>query len=101
MIARYNRLGFVVGVPGLVLQIAGCFLADPQQQGSRLLLTSVCMLFGTVLLMIGLSYFALAKGRSPVWGLMTFLSLVGVLVLVALKDQSGPAPEAGDVHEPT
>ena len=96
MIAKYSRWGLAVGVPGLVLQIAGCFISQQQY-----VLGSVCMVFGTALLSIGLSYYALAKGRSPAWGCMTFLSIVGVLVLVALKDQSGPALEVGEAHEQT
>ncbi len=96
MIAKYSRWGFAVGVPGLVLQIAGCFISQQQY-----VLGGVCMVFGTALLSIGLSYYALAKGRSPAWGCMTFLSVIGMIVLAVLRDRSGPAPEVGERHEQT
>ena len=43
-------------------------------------------LVGTGLLMAGLAFYALAKGRSPAWCLMGLLSIIGLIVLACLKD---------------
>ena len=45
-------------------------------------------LVGTVLLLIGLAFYAKAKGRHPAWCLMAFLSLIGLIVLALLKDKA-------------
>jgi hypothetical protein len=41
-------------------------------------------LFGTVLLLVGLAYYAKAKGRNPAWCLFAFLSII----LACLKDKA-------------
>ena len=38
---------------------------------------------------VGFGYYAKAKGRSILWGLCGFLSLLGLLILALLKDKSG------------
>jgi len=53
------------------------------------------MLVGTVLLIIGLAYYARAKGRHPAWCLMGFLSVIGLIVLACLKDYGKGATESG------
>ena len=75
MIKRYNNISLLSGVPGLILQIAGRVINEP-----------LVMLVGTILLMIGLAYYAKAKGRHPAWCLMGFLSIIGLIVLACLKD---------------
>jgi len=35
-----------------------------------------------------LAYFAMAKGRSPAWGVLAFISILGLVVLFVLKDVS-------------
>lgn len=77
MIAKYNNISLTCGIPGIILQIAGRLIGQP-----------VVIIAGTVLLMVGLAYYAKAKGRSPAWCLMGFLSLVGLIVLACLKDCS-------------
>ena len=42
---------------------------------------------GTVLLILGLSMYARAKGHSPWWCLMGVLSIIGLIVLAALPDR--------------
>jgi hypothetical protein len=85
MIARYNNISLALGAPGIILQIAGYVMAqNPQQQQVGFLV----QLGGTVLLIAGLAMYAKAKGRSPAWGLMGFLSLIGLIVLACLKDET-------------
>ena len=93
MIARYNKLSLAWGVPGIILQIVGEIMrtSSPQEGVGKLLagdpvIGFLVTLAGTVLLLVGLAYYAKAKGRSPAWSLMAFLSLVGLIVLACLKD---------------
>ena len=44
----------------------------------------------TVSLLIGLAYYAKAKGHSPWWGLFGLLSCIGILVLALLPDRLKP-----------
>lgn len=86
MIESYNRKSFIFGIPGIILQVAGNFMRNPEGMiTSPGALISLC---GTVLLMIGLAFYAKAKARHPVWCLFAFLSLIGLLVLALLKDRS-------------
>ena len=78
-------MSFLFGVPGLVLQIAGRFVGDGDVLSGLPLLMS---LVGTVLLIVGLGYYAKAKGRHLAWGLMGLLSIIGLIVLACLKDRS-------------
>ena len=77
MIKRYNHISFAWGIPGIVLQIGGHLIGQP-----------LVLLLGTVLLVVGLAYYAKAKGRSPAWCLMAVLSLIGLFVLARLKDRA-------------
>ena len=92
MIARYNNLSLLLGVPGLILQIAGNVMRLPSEgapaaAGHRGRLGGLLLLAGTVMLFFGLAYYAKAKGRSPAWCLMALLSLVGIIVLACLSDE--------------
>lgn len=75
MIKKYNNISLAWGIPGIVLQIAGNVIGE-----------LLVILVGTILLMVGLAYYAKAKGRSPAWCLMGFFSLIGLIVLACLKD---------------
>jgi len=59
-----------------------------------LALLALASLLGTVLFIIGLCYYAKAKGRSGWWGLMGFLSLIGLIVLACLKDYNKQSKSA-------
>jgi hypothetical protein len=86
MIKRYNNLSFVFAIPGIIAQIFGnIYMRSNPDSLSGALIT----LGGTGLLLVGFAYYALAKGRSPLWCLMAFLSCIGLLVLALLKDESG------------
>lgn len=85
MIKRYNNLSLAIAIPGLIIQIAGRFLIDGGQEALGLVMT----LGGTVMLLFGFAYYAKAKGRSPLWCLAGFLSLIGLIILALLKDHSG------------
>jgi HlyD family secretion protein len=82
MIQKFNSIGLMVGIPGLILQVVGKMITRADQVGIGLLVT----LAGTVMLLIGLAYYAKAKGRHPAWCLLAFLSLVGLILMACLKD---------------
>ena len=66
MITEYNRTSLRFGIPGALLQFPGPFLAEyiwPQID----LLPRFAAGLGSILLLIGLSYYARAKGRHPGW----------------------------------
>ena len=46
------------------------------------------IVLGTLFLLVGLAYYARAKGRSPWWCLFAFLSLIGLIVLACLEDRT-------------
>jgi len=74
---RYNRISLAWGIPGILLQVVGLGIEQP-----------LVMVLGTVLLVVGLAYYAKAKGRSAAWCLMAVLSLIGLIVLACLKDRA-------------
>ena len=84
MIKRYNDISLALGTPGIILQIVGIF-----NQAS--LFGSLALLAGTGLLIAGLAYYAIAKGRSGWWGLCGFLSWIGLVILALLKDRTPDA----------
>ncbi len=91
MIKRYNNISLALGVPGIILQIVGNIIAQANQGTNTALLGVLITLIGTALLIAGLAYYAMAKGRSGWWGLCGFLSCIGLLILAVLKDR---APDA-------
>ena len=83
MIARYNNISLLAGVPGIVLQFVGrYFMQTPDKHGLGI---GIAVL-GTGLLLVGFAFYAMAKGRNPAWCLMAFLSIIGLIVLACLKD---------------
>jgi apolipoprotein N-acyltransferase len=98
MIARYNRLSFAYGVPGIAMQIAGCFMSG-LGQGDVGLFGVVFLMFGILSLMIGLAYYAKAKGQSWAWCAAAFLSILGLLLLLLLEDKSQASRRPGEEHE--
>jgi len=88
MIMEYNRTSLRFGIPGALLQFPGPFLIEYLWPQIDLLPKCVAGL-GSILLLIGLSYYARAKGRHPGWCLFAFLSWFGILVLALLEGRSG------------
>lgn len=75
MRADLNKRSLWYGIPGLLFQTVG-YLGHP-----------IMGLFGSVLLILGLAHYARAKGHSGWYGLLGLFSWLGILVLIALKDQ--------------
>lgn len=92
MIAQYKRKSFYWGIPGAWLYLSGTVVRVSQDSIVDII-THPIILTGTILLVVGLSYYARAKGRNGFWGLFGLISpigliglIVGVAVLACLKD---------------
>lgn len=96
MIQRFNRASLYWGVPGVVLQILGVLIQVAHRiwgpPNTEIWIGMFLLMIGTLLLLVGLAYYAKAKGRSPAWCLLAFLGLPGwiamVLILSSLPDLS-------------
>jgi hypothetical protein len=98
MIAKYNRKSLVLGIPGLLLQVGCIFTANLITAKARsggatppdalALFLAAGSLVGAVLLIIGLGFYAKAKGYSAVLGLLGLLSCIGLLILAVLPDKT-------------
>ena len=98
MIAKYRRKALVFGVPGLLMQVvstAGIVLLNymaaraghaPDEWISNLL--TVGYYGGTLVLIIGLCEYADAKGQSRIWAAFAIASVVGLVILLCLKDKT-------------
>ena len=93
MDAALNRKSLTLGIPGIVMQIAGNIMvnvggANATQPNTVMILAGIVVaLVGTALLILGLSWYAKAKGQSGWWGLMGLLSCIGLIVLAVLPDK--------------
>ena len=98
MIPEYNRKSLLLGIPGLLIQIGFIFLpriavalgADPAARLPQWAVWGMILgpLLGAVLLIIGLCYYAKAKGYSVVLGLLGLFSCIGMLILAVLPDKT-------------
>ena len=88
MIAEYKNKGLIFIIPGLFLQFVSSLILD--MGGILTSLGHVLFRGGFILLLIGLYFYAQAKGRSSIWCLVAFLSFIGPIILVCLKDKTIP-----------
>jgi hypothetical protein len=99
LIPEYNRLGFMLGIPGLVLQTGASFMApmfQPMLGDSATTLTTVLSFCGMALVIAGLAYVAKAKGYHWALGFLGLFSCIGLIIIAVLPDKSpGPVPYYG------
>lgn len=81
--SRENKLGFAFGVPGLGLQIGGAVIGEALDMPA---IGAVLRLLGVVLLIVGIGYVAVYKGRKPAWALLGLIGCIGLIVMLVLKD---------------
>jgi uncharacterized membrane protein HdeD (DUF308 family) len=84
MLKSYNRMSFALGIPGIILQVCGLYAVA----GLRNERAWIFILFGIGLFIWGLAYYARAKSRSPWWCLLGLLSLLGMIILAFIPDDS-------------
>jgi hypothetical protein len=98
MIAKYNRKSLTIGIPGLLLQIVCLFLsnflaAKAKAGGNVPSVTMMALLgwgeiMGVILLIVGLCFYAKAKGYPAALGLLGLLSCIGLLILALMRDKT-------------
>ena len=95
MIEEYKKKANIGILAGLVLSIGARLAMGGLEPGSPVafVLAGVSII-GTVTFIWGCVQYALAKGRSGWWGAFGLLSLIGLLVLVLLKDHSDDRRQA-------
>ncbi len=98
--ARKNRISLTYGITGIGLQVVGCaFSIVAQDIDPVVALIGVAGLWiGAGLLVVGLGYYASAKGHHWAWGLVGLLSIIGLLILAALPDRHGRREEMGKLQ---
>lgn len=81
----------MIGV-GLLIQI-GASIALAVTNISLAILGMVSFL-GFIVFALGCYYYAKGKGRSGLWGIIGFLSLIGFIILLILPDKSANQSQA-------
>ena len=90
MIKRYNNLSFLFFIPGMIALVTGFILMEKHELPKPIgILALVLAIGGTSMAISGFSFYAKAKGRSPLWGILGFVGLPGLLLMAVLKDRSG------------
>lgn len=88
MIAKYNRKSIILVIPSLIIQTLGWYMANELTSPIWQLAGIIIAALGIITFAIALSYYAMAKKRHPIWGLMGLFWFVGLAALAALKDKS-------------
>lgn len=92
MNAADNKKSLTFGIPGIIVQIIGNVLVRTQEGNTMMvLLGAVVALAGTVLLIVGLSFYARGKGYHPAFGLLGLLSCLGLIILAVMPDKNKAA----------
>ena len=98
MIPEYSRKSLAVGIPGLFLQIL-CYVG-PDLLWTKssaglagmplwaMIASSVGVTVSSLLLVVGLGYYAKSKGYSGALGLLGLLSCVGLIIVAVLPDRT-------------
>ena len=104
MIAEYKRTGMAFGIPGLLLFGGSILLTShlvPKALPSWISIPLLAIwLVGVVLLVIGLCYYAKAKGYLAVWGFLLPITGIGLLVLALLRDRTEDRPRVWPPESP-
>ena len=103
MIKKYNSLSFVYGVPGILLRFLSfipIYLTSSRSMATSITIMAIlgCLtmfVVGTALLLVGLGYYAKSRGRSWAYCFFAFLGIIGLIVLMCLKDLTLPNQTVG------
>ena len=98
MIPEYSRKSLAIGIPGLALLILCDVVPDlfwtkssASSAGMPLwamIASSVGITVSSLLLVVGLGYYAKSKGYSGALGLLGVLSCVGLIIVAVLPDKT-------------
>lgn len=69
---------------GMVVQFGGAILVSAMEVDG---LDVLFRIVGAILFVTGCCYYAKGKGYHAAWGLLGLLSLIGLLVLICMRDK--------------
>ena len=95
MITEYKHQGLTFGIPGLLLFGSTILISHLVPQASLVWISALLLagwVAGAVLLIVGLCYYAKAKGYRAVWGFLLPITGIGLLVLALLRDRTEDRP---------
>ena len=89
---RNTTISLSLGIPGLLLNIGGGVVSSMSiRDGSiDLMIFLVGLgvgLLGSILLVVGLCFYAKSKGQAAAFGLLGLLGIIGLIVLACLPDK--------------
>ena len=84
MLKEYKRKSNLVILLGIAVQFGGGIIADMMEIDA---MGAAFRFSGAILFIVGCCYYAKGKGHNSAWGLLGLLSLIGLLVLVCLRDR--------------
>jgi hypothetical protein len=85
MIKSLNNKSLAIGIPGLIIDVAGQYMMTLSGMG---LIGGLVFLIGVAMFITGLAYYAKSKGYHWALGFLGLLSCIGLIVLAVLPDKA-------------
>ena len=85
MIAKYKVQTNVLILIGLAAQVIGFIGVVAGDGGAGIFIRLIHL--GDVLIVVGCCFYAKGKGYNGAWGLLGLLSIIGLLILICMKDK--------------
>lgn len=82
---KLERIGVLIGGPGLVLQILAGLMLDDTNEPS--LLAGLVGCIGAIMLVIGLGFTARSKGYPAYYCVLGCGSIIGIIIMAILPDK--------------
>lgn len=79
MLQEYKSKTNLFILLGIIVQVLGVVIGQD--------ISIFIRLAGSVLLIIGCCYYAKGKGYHCAWGLLGLLSLIGLIILICMRDK--------------
>ncbi len=88
MIAKYNRRSIALVIPSFVMQGLGAYLFEEARSATWQLGGLAILVIGLIVFAVALGYYAMAKKRHPIYGLLGLFWFIGLAALASLEDKS-------------
>jgi hypothetical protein len=90
MLKQYSKKSLIFGGIGIIGELAMGLLSarlNPAMTSPSTIILIIYVVFALMIL-VGLYYHLKAKGRSPLWLIVIVFNLIGLIILLSLKDKS-------------